>query len=167
MKYPPKTLEISLFEPRIPQNTGNIARTCAAYNLTLNLIEPLGFELNNKYLKRAGLDYWPLVKVNKYKDFYSFKETKRNKRIISFSKKNGIYLQDFIFKEEDILLFGREDTGLPEYVIQNSNSLLSIFMPNLNLPDKSKKGVRSLNLSVACGIAIYEAHKQINIRKSK
>ena len=157
-------MEISLFEPRIPQNTGNIARTCAAFNLTLNLIEPLGFELNNKYLKRAGLDYWPLVRVKKYNDYDSFKDSKRNKRIISFSKKNGIYLKDFNFKEDDILLFGREDTGLPEYVIQKSDSLISIFMPNLNLPENNKKGVRSLNLSVACGIAIYEAHKQISFR---
>ena len=154
-------MEISLFEPRIPQNTGNIARTCAAYDLTLNLIEPFGFELNSKYLKRAGLDYWPLVKVNTYDNFTKFKNSKENKRIISFSKKNGIYLQDFIFNVDDILLFGREDTGLPEYIIQNCDSLVSIFMPNLDSPRNNKKGVRSLNLSVACGIAIYEAHKQI------
>ena len=154
-------MEISLFEPRIPQNTGNIARTCAAYDLTLNLIEPFGFELNSKYLKRAGLDYWPLVKVNTYDNFIKFKNSKENKRIISFSKKNGIYLQDFIFNVDDILLFGREDTGLPEYIIQNCDSLVSIFMPNLDSPRNNKKGVRSLNLSVACGIAIYEAHKQI------
>jgi len=62
-------LEVALFEPRIPQNTGNIARTCAAFNITLNLIEPLGFKLEDKYLKRAGLDYWPLVTVNKYEGF--------------------------------------------------------------------------------------------------
>ena len=154
-------MEISLFEPRIPQNTGNIARTCAAYDLTLNLIEPFGFELNSKYLKRAGLDYWPLVKVQTYDNFIKFKNSKENKRIISFSKKNGIYLQDFIFNVDDILLFGREDTGLPEYIIQSCDSLVSIFMPNLDSPRNNKKGVRSLNLSVACGIAIYEAHKQI------
>ena len=155
-------MEISLFEPRIPQNTGNIARTCAAYDLTLNLIEPLGFELSDKYLKRAGLDYWPLVRVNKYKNYKYFKHAKKNKRIISFSKKNGIYLQDFNFYEDDILMFGREDKGLPEQVIQKSDSLISIYMPNLDLSNKQTKGVRSLNLSVACGIAIYEAHKQIN-----
>ena len=160
-------MEISLFEPRIPQNTGNIARTCAAYDLTLNLIKPLGFELSDKYLKRAGLDYWPLVKVKKYENYKNFEYAKRNKRIISFSKKNGIYLQDFIFCEDDILLFGREDSGLPEEVIQKSDSLISIYMPNLDTPDNYTKGVRSLNLSVACGIAIYEAHKQINFSKPK
>ena len=157
-------LEISLFEPRIPQNTGSIARTCAAFDITLNLIEPLGFKLEDKYLKRAGLDYWPLVKLINYPNFKKFKESKNNKRIISFSKKNGIYLKNFVFKEDDILLFGREDTGLPENVIKESDSLISIFMPNVELSENSKRGVRSLNLSVACGIAIYEAYKQLNFK---
>ena len=80
-------MEVALFEPRIPQNTGNIARSCAAFNIPLNLIEPLGFKLEDKYLKRAGLDYWPLVTVNKYENFDKFIETKLTNRIISFSKK--------------------------------------------------------------------------------
>ncbi len=158
-------MEVSLFEPRIPQNTGNIARTCAAYNIKLNLIEPLGFKLENKYLKRAGLDYWPLVKIDNFSNFEKFKESKNNKRIIAFSKKNGLYLHDFKFKLDDILLFGREDTGLPEQIIKNSDSLISIFMPNLESVNSSHRGVRSLNLSVACGIAIYEANKQIIFSK--
>ena len=157
-------MEISLFEPRIPQNTGSIARTCAAFDLTLNLIEPLGFKLEDKYLKRAGLDYWPLVKLKNYPNFNKFKDSKINNRIIAFSKKNGIYLKNFKFLEDDILLFGREDTGLPDNVIEASNSLISIFMPNLESSVNEKKGVRSLNLSVACGIAIYEANKQINFK---
>ena len=159
-------MEIALFEPRIPQNTGSIARTCAAFDITLNLIEPLGFKLEDKYLKRAGLDYWPLVRINKYHDFKKFKYSKQNKRIISFSKKNGSYLNDFKFKEDDILLFGREDTGLPDNVIKNTDYLISIFMPNIQLSGIDQKGVRSLNLSVACGIAIYEANKQIGIQNS-
>ena len=73
-------------------------------------------------------------------------------------------MKDFKFNKKDILLFGREDTGLPENIIKNSYSLVSIFMPNLERPKTDKKGVRSLNLSVACGIAIYEAHKQINFK---
>ena len=156
-------MEISLFEPRIPQNTGSIARTCAAFDITLNLIEPLGFKLEDKYLKRAGLDYWPLVKLKNHPNFTKFKEYKKNKRIIAFSKKNGIYLNNFKFLEDDILLFGREDTGLPDNVIKESNFLISIFMPNVELSN-DKKGVRSLNLSVACGIALYEANKQINFQ---
>ena len=155
-------MEISLFEPRIPQNTGSIARTCAAFDITLNLIEPLGFKLEDKYLKRAGLDYWPLVKLKNYPNFNKFKDSKGKNRIIAFSKKNGVYLKNFRFCEKDILLFGREDTGLPDNVIEECDSLISIFMPNLELSNDDKKGVRSLNLSVACGIAIYEASKQIN-----
>ena len=157
-------MEVALFEPRIPQNTGNIARSCAAFNIPLNLIEPLGFKLEDKYLKRAGLDYWPLVNVNNYENFDKFLESKSSKRIISFSKKNGMYLKDFKFKKDDVLLFGREDTGLPACIIDKSNFLISIFMPNLQTGTKDQKGVRSLNLSVACGIAIYEAHKQINFQ---
>ena len=157
-------MEISLFEPRIPQNTGSIARTCAAFDITLNLIEPLGFNLEDKYLKRAGLDYWPLVKLKNHSNFQTFKESKKNKRIIAFSKKNGIYLKNFKFLENDVLLFGREDTGLPDKVIKGSDSLISIFMPNVALTSNDKKGVRSLNLSVSCGIAIYEAYKQINFK---
>ena len=133
-----------------------------AFDIKLNLIEPLGFKLDDKYLKRAGLDYWPLVKLNNYSNFNKFKESKNNKRIIAFSKKNGIYLNNFNFRVDDVLLFGREDTGLPDEVIKESDSLISIFMPNLELPNNTQKGVRSLNLSVACGIAIYEANKQLN-----
>jgi len=155
-------LEVALFEPRIPQNTGNIARSCAAFNIPLNLIEPLGFKLEDKYLKRAGLDYWPLVTVKKYGNFDKFLDSKLRKRIISFSKKNGIYLKDFKFQKDDVLLFGREDSGLPDYIIDKSDFLISIFMPNLQTGSNDQKGVRSLNLSVACGIAIYEANKQIN-----
>ena len=155
-------MEVALFEPRIPQNTGNIARSCAAFNIPLNLIEPLGFKLEDKYLKRAGLDYWPLVTINKYGNFEKFIESKLTKRLISFSKKNGMYLRDFKFKEDDVLLFGREDLGLPDSIIDKSDFLLSIFMPNIQTGINDKNGVRSLNLSVACGIAIYEAHKQIN-----
>ena len=159
-------MEISLFEPRIPQNTGNIARTCAAFNLTLNLIEPLGFKIEDRYLKRAGLDYWPLIKMNRYPNFDKFKDSKLSKRILSFSKKNGIYLNNFTFKNDDILLFGREDNGLPDNVIKKSHSIITIYMPNLDSPIDDKKGVRSLNLSVACGIAIYEASKQINYKNA-
>ena len=159
-------MEVALFEPRIPQNTGNIARSCAAFNIPLNLIEPLGFKLEDKYLKRAGLDYWPLVSVNKYENFSKFLESKLKKRIISFSKKNGIYLKDFKFNENDVLLFGREDNGLPDNIIDKSDFLISIFMPNLQTGANDQKGVRSLNLSVACGIAIYEAQKQINFQNT-
>ena len=70
-------MEVSLFEPRIPQNTGSIARTCAAYDVPLNLIEPFGFKIEDKHLKRAGLDYWHLMRINQYKNFYEFKQSKK------------------------------------------------------------------------------------------
>ena len=155
-------MEISLFEPRIPQNTGSIARTCAAFDLTLNLIEPLGFKLDDKYLKRAGLDYWHLMKIINYPNFDAFKKEKKNNRVIAFSKKNGIYLRNFKFQKDDILLFGREDNGLPDQIIEKSDALISIYMPKKASDLNNNIGVRSLNLSVACGIALYEAHKQIN-----
>jgi len=160
-------LEISLFEPRIPQNTGSIARTCAAFNIRLNLIEPFGFKIEDKYLKRAGLDYWHLMKISKYKNFNEFKYSKKGNRILSFSKKDGTYLRDFKFKGSDILLFGREDNGLPKEIIEQSSELISIYMPNKASEKIKKDGVRSLNLSVACGIALYEAYKQINIINPK
>ena len=155
-------MEISLFEPRIPQNTGSIARTCAAFDITLNLIEPLGFKLDDKYLKRAGLDYWPLMKINRYSNFNVFKNSKGGNRILAFSKKNGILLRNFIFEKNDILLFGREDNGLPDKILNQSEAIISIFMPKKASELNNYIGVRSLNLSVACGIALYEAHKQIN-----
>ena len=155
-------MEVSLFEPRIPQNTGSIARTCAAYDVPLNLIEPFGFKIEDKYLKRAGLDYWHLMRINQYKNFNEFKKSKKKGRLISFSKKNGVYLREFKFQKNDVLLFGREDNGLPDNIIEKSEALVSIYMPNKASDLNNNIGVRSLNLSVACGIALYEAHKQIN-----
>ena len=160
-------LEVSLFEPRIPQNTGSIARTCAAYDVPLNLIEPFGFKIDDKHLKRAGLDYWHLMRINLYKNFSEFRDSKKKGRLISFSKKNGVYLRNFKFKKNDILLFGREDYGLPQEIIQECDELISIYMPNIATERKGNDGVRSLNLSVACGIGLYEAHKQINEIKTK
>ncbi len=155
-------MEISLFEPRIPQNTGSIARTCAAFDITLNLIEPLGFNLDDRNLKRAGLDYWHLMKINKYPNFDIFKKSKKNNRLIAFSKKNGVLLRNYKFLKNDILLFGREDNGLPNQIVDKCESLISIYMPNKATELNNNIGVRSLNLSVACGIGIYEAYKQIN-----
>ncbi len=150
-------IEISLFEPRIPQNTGNIARTCAAFNIQLNLIEPLGFEIDDRHLKRAGLDYWPYVRLNSYYSFDHYRESiKGESRIIGCSKYGGIELPMFEFKSTDILLFGREDTGLPLNVRQSCDQIVSIPMPGAADHD-GKNGVRSLNLSVAVSIIAYEA----------
>ena len=156
-------MEISLFEPRIPQNTGSIARTCAAFNITLNLIEPFGFKIDDKHLKRAGLDYWHLMSIDKYRNFQELKQTKRKNRLLAFSKKNGVFLHDYKFQEDDVLLFGREDIGLPNEIIGQCDDLISIYMPNKATDLNKNDGVRSLNLSVACGIVSYCVCEQLKL----
>ena len=151
---------IALFEPRIPQNTGNIARTCAAYQVKLNLIKPLGYSLEDKYLKRAGLDYWQYLDIDIHESFIDF-NNKVNKRLVAFSKLAKQPLFNFKFREGDTLLFGREDLGLPDYVKNKCDEILSIPMPGGSSINNNKIGVRSLNLSVSCGIAVYQAYRDI------
>ena len=151
---------IALFEPRIPQNTGNIARTCAAYNFSLELIKPLGFSLDDKYLKRAGLDYWQYVDVNVHEDYSKFLLSIGTSRIIGFSRFSHTPLPEVKFIEGDVLLFGREDTGLPKVVKDSCYAMSRIPMP-CSADKDNKNGVRSLNLSVACGVVAYEANNQL------
>ena len=153
---------ICLFEPRIPQNTGNISRTCAAFNYKLDLIRPLGFSLEDKYLKRAGLDYWPFVDMNVHNSFSDYKKTIESSRIIGFSRFSTENIIDFKFNSTDILLFGREDNGLPKAISKECNYLLSIPMPG-GVDNNNKGGVRSLNLSVACGIVIYKTCEHLKL----
>ena len=156
-------LSIVLFEPRIPQNTGNIARTCAAFQIPLILIKPLGFSLNDRYLKRAGLDYWPLVDLSIYENFKDFSNNlSSQQRIIGASKHKGVSLLSSKFHLGDHLLFGREDTGLPETVKEQCFQITTIPMPGKKI-DEHTHGVRSLNLSVACSIVLFEAGKQLNL----
>ena len=152
-------LRIALFEPRIPQNTGNIARTCAAFNFPLDLICPLGFKLEDKYLKRAGLDYWQYLDIDVHQDINSFTHSTSCKRIVGFTKKSKFTLRELRFNTNDILLFGREDIGLPDEVISMCSLTCRIPMPG-GADDKNLRGVRSLNLSVACGIVAYQAFIQ-------
>ena len=153
---------VVLFEPRIPQNTGNIARTCAAYNLRLELIKPLGFSLEDKYLKRAGLDYWKYLDIVIHEQFTDFLKYKGSSRILGLSKLADKSINNFEFKINDILMFGREDNGIPNGIKNNCDQMLSISMPGGSLNNKGY-GVRSLNLSVACGIVIYKACEQLDI----
>lgn len=154
MNYP---LHIALYQPRIPQNTGNIARTCAAFKLPLYLIQPLGFSLEDRYLKRAGLDYWPLVDLKLCSGYSVFKaEMSNNSRLIACSKYGGVKLNDFEFKFGDTILFGREDNGLPDNIRKECREIITIPMPGGQRTD-SITGVRSLNLSVACAIISYQA----------
>ncbi len=151
-----KTISIVLYEPRIPQNTGNIARTCAGFAIDLHLIKPLGFSLEDRYLKRAGLDYWKFVNVKLFSSFSEYKEASNNKRIIAFSKSAVNNITNISYTKNEILLFGREDTGLPLSIRQDCYKDVQIPMPGKADTD-GLNGVRSLNLSVACGIACFVA----------
>tara|TARA_Y100001968_G_C18993986_1_gene542747 strand:+ start:70 stop:552 length:483 start_codon:yes stop_codon:yes gene_type:complete len=155
-------ISVALYQPRIPQNTGNIARTCAAFNISLHLIKPLGFSLEDKYLKRAGLDYWPYVDLNVHNNIDLFISIlSKDQRIIGFSKSAEININNFNFNSGDILLFGREDIGLDNKSRSKCKEIISIPMPGISLPG-TNKGVRSLNLSVSAGIGIYQAGTSLN-----
>jgi tRNA (cytidine/uridine-2'-O-)-methyltransferase len=146
--------EIVLFEPEIPQNTGNIARTCAALGCRLHLIEPLGFSLEDKYLRRAGLDYWHLVEVTCCPNIEAFFVDHRDGRFIFLTKKarRNFYDADFRNDMPMYFFFGKETMGLPP-------SLLARYPDDcFRLPMRSP--ARSLNLSNAAAVVLYEAFRQ-------
>ncbi len=142
-------MDVVLFEPEIPPNTGNIARLCAATGTRLHLVGTLGFSLDDKYLKRAGLDYWPHVEKYVWPDMDAYLcEAGRGRRLVMTSSKRGMSLQDFVFSAQDSLVFGPETRGLPEQI-------LSLSEHRVRIPIRSV--VRSLNLSTAAGIVLYTA----------
>ena len=150
-------LRIALFEPRIPPNTGNIARSCAAFQLPLSLIEPLGFSIDDRALKRAGLDYWPHVDVTAHENFKSFLEAlPKPYRLVGCSRHGGRSLSEFQFLAGDVLLFGREDTGLPADVRDQCDQICTI-------PMRGHENVRSLNLSVSCALVSFQAGMQLGL----
>ena len=153
---------VALFEPRIPQNTGTIGRSCLAFNLPLDIIKPTGFSFEDKYLKRAGLDYWSSVDLHLYESFEEYKNQFISSRIIALTKKSDNSISNINYKNTDILLFGREDNGLPDNIINQSDIIAGIPMPGRVLESQSG-GVRSLNLSVACGIVCYSACNKLNL----
>jgi len=153
---------VALFEPRIPQNTGTIGRSCLAFNMSLDIIKPTGFSFEDKYLKRAGLDYWPYVDVHLYDSFEEYKNSFSSSRIIALTKKSSNSISNIIYKDTDILLFGREDTGLPDYIMNKCEIVAGIPMPG-GENKLMNGGVRSLNISVACGIVCYSACLQLNL----
>ena len=153
---------VALFEPRIPQNTGTIGRSCLAFDMALDIIQPTGFSFEDKYLKRAGLDYWPDVDLNLYESFEQYKSNFSRSRIIALTKKSSNAISNIIFNDTDILLFGREDTGLPDKIMSGCEIVAGIPMPG-GEDNLKMGGVRSLNLSVACGIVCYSACLQLNL----
>ena len=147
-----ESLHICLVEPEIPGNTGNVGRLCAGANVWLHLVEPLGFELNNKYLRRAGLDYWPHVKLCIHPDFDSFAARFPREKLHFLTKFAERTYADSTFVKGSVLVFGRETKGLgPEIKEAYHDRLLRI--PTTGV-------VRSLNLSNACAIVVYEAMRQ-------
>lgn len=143
---------IVLVEPEIPQNTGNIARTCAATGCVLHLVKPLGFEVSDKYLKRAGLDYWQFVDVKIWENFEEFQTAYPDGKFYYFTTKGRKRHIDAYLKRGDFLVFGKETKGLPEeLLIKHPDECLRIPM----LGD-----LRSLNLSNSVAIAVYEGLRQ-------
>ena len=143
---------IVLVEPEIPQNAGNIARTCAATGTRLHMIRPLGFEVSDKYLKRAGLDYWNLVEIFYYDSFDELLGKYPDGRFFFFTTKGRNRHSDMAFKDGDFLVFGKETKGLPEeLLLQHEETCLRIPM---------RGEARSLNLSNSVAVALYEALRQ-------
>lgn len=144
-------LNIVLVEPEIPQNTGNIARTCAATGSRLHLIKPLGFELSDKYLKRAGLDYWQYLDLTIYENLEEF-FSKNDGSFYFFSTKAKKIYSDEAFSGKVYLFFGKETKGLPEELLR------AHYDTALRLP--MLESIRSLNLSNSAAIAAYEVLRQ-------
>ncbi len=146
------TLNIVLVEPRIPQNVGNIARTCAATGVRLHLVEPMGFSVDSKKLKRAGLDYWSHMDITYYTSVSDFFDKNPDATCKFFTTKAENCYSDVTYPDNTFLFFGREDAGLPEeLLIEHRNDCLRIPMRN---------GLRSLNLSSSAAIAVYEVLRQ-------
>jgi len=148
--------KVVLVTPQIPPNTGNIARTCAATNTELHLVQPLGFELSDRYLKRAGLDYWPHVKLYVHQDWSAFSRHHQNTggRMLGFSTRGRCSYTSWSYADTDYLLFGSETEGLPEAVLATCHATLRIPI--------NSTAVRSLNLSASAAIGLFEALRQLD-----
>jgi tRNA (cytidine/uridine-2'-O-)-methyltransferase len=148
-----KPFNIVLIEPEIPPNTGNIARLCAATGSVLHLVGQLGFSLDDRYLKRAGLDYWEFVALKTWPDLETLHASAEGGRFFYLSTKVERSYLDAGFKPGDYIVFGKETKGLPEELLQaNQETSFTIPMPS--------EKVRSLNLSTSAGIVLYEALRQ-------
>jgi len=142
---------IALYQPDIPQNTAAIIRLCSCFNTTLEIIEPCGFQLNDKRIKRVAMDYLDESKIITFNSYKSFLIKKKNSRVILMTTKAKKKYYNFEFKPKDTILFGRESAGVPKMVHDNSYERLKIPL---------KKDMRSLNISMAAAITLTEALKQ-------
>src|SRR5699024_9075067 len=148
-------LNIVLVEPEIPHNTGNIARTCALTNTALHLVKPLGFSVSDKYLKRAGLDYWHLVEVYYYNNFEELLAKYPGKDFYYATTKSDRKYTEPIYRDESFFVFGKETRGLPQDLLE-ANKDKAINIPMI------AKLERSLNLSNSVNIILFEALRQLN-----
>jgi len=152
-------IHVALIQPEIPWNTGNIGRTCLAIGAHLHLVKPLGFVLNAYEIKRAGLDYWPHVKVHMHDDGHAFLKTLPNyERVLFLSThaKQSLYDTRVQTNDKVLLVFGRESAGLPEEMMQTYQSWL------FRIPMTSEH-VRSLNISTSVAISVYEIYRQMHV----
>lgn len=148
-------MKLVLFEPDIPQNTGTIIRMSACFGLNLEIIEPCGFVFDDKALKRAGMDYIDYEKITFHDCFDDFLKTRKEaERIVLLTTKGATSLYDFKFKKDDILLFGKESAGVPDYIHKKADARLKIPM---------KEGFRSLNLAISTAITSAEALRQTGL----
>lgn len=149
-------IHIVLVEPEIPPNTGNIARTAAATDSVLHLVKPLGFSLDEKSLRRAGLDYWPYVRLEVHESLGEFLKKYEGRRMwLSTTKGDKIYTEAD-FRDEDMILFGRETAGLPKDFIEANKEWA------IRIPMSSDTRLRSFNLSNAANIVLFEALRQLD-----
>jgi tRNA (cytidine/uridine-2'-O-)-methyltransferase len=153
-------LNIVLYQPEIPQNTGNIGRTCVLTNSMLHLIKPFGFEINDKNLKRAGLDYWSQLKVAYYESFEEFYNLHKDKRIFLSTTKAPKLYNEVNYSKGDFIMFGRESSGVPD-------SIRELLRENLIKIPMIETTERSLNLSNSVAIVAYEALRQMGFPNMK
>ena len=144
---------VVLFQPEIPQNTGNIGRTCVAVNAKLWIVEPASFQITDKQVRRAGLDYWPHLDLELVPDWEMFLSKINTKRLFFFSKFAKRTVWDVQFQKGDVFVFGRESSGLPSSILDPDDPR------SLRLPTTQQ--VRSLNLATTVGIALYEQQRQL------
>lgn len=147
-------MNIVLYQPEIPQNTGNIARTCALTNTRLHLIKPLGFSLDEKHLRRAGLDYWDLLDLTVYDDFDSFLGQNNHPDLCVLTTHATKFYSEIVYPQDGYLLFGKETAGLPDEI----HAMYSEY--RFRIPMKNHEQARSLNLSNSVNIVLFEALRQ-------
>ena len=145
-------LNIVLYEPEIAANTGNIGRSCVATGSVLHLIRPLGFRTNDKYVKRAGMDYWSELDVRYYDDFNDFLNKNQHPEVYMTSSKAKLYYTDMIYPPAAFIMFGKESAGIPKNILDS--------YPNTSIRIPMLKGVRCINLGSSVAVVMYEALRQ-------